>query len=202
MWRTPCSTAEGSLWQTSTVTARQTSSTGTGMDRIACTCRWITANKSSRWVWGCFLVILVSYANKCWYVYKDLFYQCRMESIIKLRLMVWCAKSAHLKHVQPPKSSLSDLCETTVLCSNMDHFLLPGTFVRGLPRAKYGYSRSITSTSISAGTQNGHVCTRGYRAQARLGLEQCECKTVGDWEGGTVVLWHGMEQLGQEWLHH
>ena len=45
------------------------------------------------------------------------------------------------------------------------------------------------------------VCTRSNRGQARMWLDKCECRPAGDWRGGTIVLQHGTEQLGQVWQH-
>lgn len=45
--------------------------------------------------------------------------------------------------------------------------------------------------------QRDDICTRVNCAQARLQLEQCECRAAEDWGGGTVMLWHSTEQPGQ-----
>lgn len=41
-----------------------------------------------------------------------------------------------------------------------------------------------------------NVCTRSKCAKAQLVVEQSECRPVGDWGGGPIVLW---DVLGEHW---
>lgn len=44
------------------------------------------------------------------------------------------------------------------------------------------------------------ICKEGSRAPAHSGLKQRECVPVVGWGGGTILLWHSLEQ--PPWRKH